>query len=193
MDDTSQTPNVNNAEQAKHSAQLHAKSVLTLIASLTVAFRVQISQETTKMYFDRLSKYPLERLKLAITRTLDEWLTPEKMPTIAFVLERIPAPFVDSSKEILGRKDKPADWPQIEAALVERADPSFRVEDARREIAERAAALRELDRLFEFKPVDHIWPKLGNQAGTKCRCPKHRHATDFLFFTCYQRIQEAKL
>jgi hypothetical protein len=58
-------------------------------------------------------------------------------------------------------------------------------------LEEWAAHLRLADIAFTLYDVDHVWPKVGLIDG-RCRCPKHRHATENLFWTCYDRIMKAK-
>jgi hypothetical protein len=68
---------------------------------------------------------------------------------------------------------------------------NFKLEETYAEIDRRAEELRELDIAFPLLEVDHVWPKLGNR-DQRCRCPKHRQATENLFWACYDRILEAK-
>src|SRR5215510_5997462 len=85
--------------------------LIDLLRKIAAVFRVDLSETTQEAYWDILKDYPKSALELAAQRVIREWSEASKMPTLAFILERIEDAIRQSRNgDLLTRQDKPPDW-----------------------------------------------------------------------------------
>lgn len=109
--------NSSNGRTSKPSAESLALALLKIAA----AFRVNLSEGTIAVYAEYLGSVREDVLKLATDRVILEWQEPSKMPTIAFINDRLAAAW----EEIRSRA------PELPSGEVDDTTPEERAEFTR--------------------------------------------------------------
>src|SRR5262249_7679004 len=93
--------------------------LIDLLRKIAAVFRVDLSETTQAVYWEILYDYPKSAIEQAAQRVIREWPEASKMPTPAFILERIEdAIRKNRDGDLLVRQDKPADWEPDAAAKI---------------------------------------------------------------------------